>query len=139
MKNPFLVLMLILVFSSIVLAGTPNESILATFNQMFTNATNVKWSKENKKEWEAEFWLYGTKVSANFLNDGSWVETETEIAISQLPVPIIDYIKSNHPGHAIKTAFKIESAAKSVTFECEIYTGKSTKEIVLTENGAPVK
>src|SRR5216683_4680125 len=60
-------------------------AVQKAFEQKFPKATKVGWGKENEKEWEAEFTFNGSKLSANFTSDGVWVETEKEIAISELP------------------------------------------------------
>ncbi|HQH42100.1 MAG TPA: hypothetical protein PK825_10175, partial [Bacteroidales bacterium] len=42
------------------------EAVKTAFAKQFPNATKVKWSKENDKEWEAEFKTDGKAYSANF-------------------------------------------------------------------------
>ena len=49
-------------------------AVKAAFAKKFPGAT-AEWGKENSKEYEAEFKLDGKSASANFLTDGSWLET----------------------------------------------------------------
>src|SRR5574337_620451 len=78
------------------------------FASKFPNATDVKWGKENAKEYEAEFKLNGQPVSANFKLDGAWVETETTIPASELPTAVSNAIHNKYPGVAITKAEKTE-------------------------------
>ena len=139
MKKSILPFLYLLLLSAITFAGTPPAEVQKAFEQKFAEATHIKWEKENKKEWEAEFVLGGTKVSANFLNDGSWVETETEISVSDLPVKVAASIKQKFTDCEVVSAFKIENVTHQTTYEADIKTGKSKKEVVLSEDGTFMK
>lgn len=129
----------VLLFSTLTFAGTPPTEVQRAFEQRFAKATNIKWAKENSKVWEAEFTLDGTKVSANFSNDGTWVETEKEISVSELPSKVSASIKQQNPNCEIVSAYKIESATKPTKYEADIKTGKTKKELILFEDGTFAK
>ena len=103
------------------------------------NERGREWAKENSKVWETEFTLDGTKVSANFYNDGTWVETEKEISVSELPSKVSASIKQQNPNCEIVSAYRIESATKPTKYEADIKTGKTKKEVVLFEDGTIAK
>ena len=126
----------LLILSVAVFAAKPPVKVTKAFANKFSNAKNVKWGKENLKEWEAEFLLNGVKMSANFGNDGSWVETESEIPIGELPAAVAASIKSHHAGWEIVHAYRIESAAKGTFYEAEIKLGKKKKEVLINEDGS---
>jgi len=65
------------------------------FAKKFPTAKKVDWEKENEKEWEAEFKFNKVEYSANFLEDGTWKETEHEIDEKEVPQNIILSLKSN--------------------------------------------
>lgn len=138
MKN-ISALVTILLLSTSLLAGTPPAAVQKTFDQMFLKATTIKWAKENSKEWEAEFIQDGIKISANFLNDGTWVETEREIEISKLPIQVSESILKNNPGCKIENAYKIESNSKPLKYEADIKCGNRKKEVVVLDDGSLVK
>ena len=139
MTKSILTVLSILFFSTLTFAGTPPAEVQKAFEQKFAKATNIKWAKENSKEWEAEFTLDGTKVSANFSNDGTWVETEKEISVSELPSKVSASIKQQNPNCEIVSAYKIESATKPTKYEADIKTGKTKKELILFEDGTFAK
>ena len=73
-------------------AGNPPAVVQKAFEQKFPKVTKVSWGKENEKEWEAAFTLNGSKLSANFLNDGTWAETERKITVADFPKSVSDAI-----------------------------------------------
>lgn len=109
-----------MLMSVFALAGTtPPTAVLKSFQEKFPNAENVKWGMENKTEYEAEFKIETQAVSANFKEDGTWVETETVISLYDLPSSVIDYVGQNFSGITIKETAKIETPERTV-FEVEI-------------------
>ena len=63
-------------------------SVASAFNLKCPNATQIRWEKEDAKVWEAEFTSEGNKISANFADDGTWLETEREIVVADLPMAV---------------------------------------------------
>lgn len=100
---------------------TPPAAVLDAFEKKFPDAFNVKWSMENKTEYEAEFMtdpIAMKTISANFKADGSWIETESQIAQNDVPSVVIAYINQKFPSGK-RVYEKIESADK-IVFEVEI-------------------
>ena len=129
----------VLILSVVTFAAKPPVKVTKAFESKFSDAANIKWAKENAKEWEAAFTVNGVKMSANFANDGSWVETESEIVIAELPDAVASSIKSLHTGWEVSHAYKIESASKGTSYELEIKSGKKKQEVMLKEDGTNVK
>jgi hypothetical protein len=138
MKKIIFILSIVMI-SSCSFAGTTPEAVLNAFKQKFPAATNVNWGKESATEYEAEFKINGTKKSANFSVDGTWLETETEIPSTQLPVTITDAIKKQYPNWKIIGADKIESSKKGIMYEADIKSGLKKKEVVLNSDGTFAK
>ena len=132
-------IMSIAVIYSCSFAGTPPAAVQKTFEQKFPKATNVSWGKENKKEWEAEFTIDGSKISANFTNEGTWVETEKKITVSELPKAVSDAIQKQYPDWKITEADKTETAKNGVIYEADIKSGTQKKGVAFKEDGTPVK
>lgn len=99
----------------------------------------MKWGKENSKDYEAEFTLNAMDVSANFLKDGTWVETETSVLIDNLPQAIKDAVKSNYPNGRVVDASKIEKPNQDAIYETDIEIKSKKKEVVFDEKGNVVK
>ena len=88
MKKLFLAITTMFAISASGYAIDVPKAVADAFAKKFPAATNIKWGKENAKEYEAAFKLNGKSVSANFLTDGSWVETESEINTAELPAAV---------------------------------------------------
>jgi putative PepSY-like beta-lactamase-inhibitor len=86
---------------------------------MFPGVKADKWEMENGK-YEAEFKQNKIETSVLFEANGTYVQTETEIAVSELPDGVKDYVSKNLSGRKIKEAAKIASAEGSLTYEAEI-------------------
>lgn len=138
MRKLILAMSLAFIFSSS-FADTPPPAVQKAFEQKFPKATKVSWGKENAKEWEAEFTDNGNKLSANFTNDGTWVETEKKIAVTDFPKAVTDAIQSKYKGWTITEADKTETAKHGTIYEADIKNGKSKKEVAFKEDGTEVK
>jgi hypothetical protein len=136
MKSRIICLSLIL-FMSIKLAaqgtGTP-VAVTNAFNLMFPGAQNVKWGKENSKEWEAEFKVENIPISANFGLDGSWKETETTIKMEEVPAPVRNSLHNKYPAAKIKSSEKVEKPGKTY-YEFSFMVGVKRKEVEISSEG----
>lgn len=113
-------------------------SVKAAFSQKFAKATDVKWGKEGKTEWEAEFKMNGKAYSANFDNKGAWMETENAITASEIPAAVKITIDKDYAGYKMKVS-EISETAKGKVYEFEFVKGKVSKEVALDINGKIVK
>ena len=95
---------------------TPPQAVLTAFNQKFSNVKEVEWGQEKNGEWEAELEQGGVDMSANFNAAGQWLETETEIKITDLPAPV----QAALTGKKVKEAAKIMRADGSTVYEAEV-------------------
>ena len=111
------------------------EAVKNAFAAKFPNATNVKWGKENAKEFEAEFKLNNNAVSANFGMDGSWVETESAIPATDLPPAVTSAINTKYPGASIIRAEKTEQPGNKVLYEVGLSVNGKKKSIELNADG----
>jgi uncharacterized membrane protein YkoI len=114
-------------------------AVKTAFNTKFPGAANVKWGKENAKEYEAEFKFNNNDVSANFLTTGEWVETETVLAAADIPATITSAIKMKYPGASITKGEKLEKPGDKILYEVFIKTNGKTKEVELNADGSFVK
>jgi len=103
------------------------------------NAAHVKWGKENAKEYEANFKLNGINMSANYDLNGNWRETETEIAVKDLPEAVSKSIKAKYPDAIVSGTDKIEKTDGKIIYEADIKVNGKKKEIELFEDGKFVK
>ena len=109
----------------------PPQAVLTAFQQKFPAIKDIDWENEKNGEWEAEFEMNGTEMSANFTPDGKWLETEKEIKFTDLPAPVQDALK----GKKVKELAKIERADGTTIFEAEV----KHKDLLFDTAGKMVK
>ena len=114
-------------------------AVTKAFNNKYSGATNVKWGKESAKEYEAEFKLNGNNVSANFGTDGTWVETETVMKVTDLPAAVVAAIKKDYPGAAISVAEKLEEPGGKLLYETVIKVKGKKKTLEMNADGSLAK
>jgi hypothetical protein len=110
--------------------------VKTAFNSKFPRATAIKWGKENAKEYEAEFTFNNNAVSANFKLDGSWVETETTIPVSELPAAVTDAVNTKYPGAVYGRTERIEKPGGKTLYEVNITVNGKKKELELNPDGS---
>jgi hypothetical protein len=139
MKNTFI---LSIVFSISLLPAfsqknTP-EIVKKEFAKKYPAAQSVKWASEEANEWEAEFKINGTEMSASFDDKGIWLETETEINVKELPASVTNTIAKNFAG------FKTGEASVNETpgmkgYEVELTNGETSLEVIFDNSGKVIK
>jgi hypothetical protein len=139
MKNIFI---LLVVFSiSLVQAFSQKsapENVRKEFAKKYPAAQSVKWDSEETNEWEAEFNINGTEMSASFDNKGVWLETENEISAKDLPASVTNTIAKDFAG------FKMGEISANETpqmkgYEVELKKGESSFEVIFDNSGKVIK
>ncbi|MBL7910889.1 MAG: PepSY-like domain-containing protein [Bacteroidia bacterium] len=111
------------------------KAVTTSFNTNFNGVKSKSWEKEKDGNYEVDFDLNKTKNSATFKADGTLIETETEIAISELPKAASDYLAKNYNGKKVKEAAKIVDAEGNVKYEAEI----DNKDLLFDQHGNFIK
>ncbi len=114
------------------------ETVKKVFSDKFPTASSVSWERESKTEWEAGFKLKGVKYSAVFLEEGTWVETEYEIAEKDIPKAVLGSLAREFPGYTVDEAEKLETK-DGIAYELEIEKGREELEIIIDTNGKILK
>jgi len=91
-------------------------AVQTAFAQQFPDATDVEWEMEDDGNWEIEFELGEDESTATFNAEGKWLETETEIAVDDLPEAIRAALK----GQKIREAARILKSDGATVYEVEI-------------------
>ena len=138
-KITFFVLMGIAVsFMSCDNDSNASQKVKDTFAMKFPNATNVEWEKESDTEWEAEFKLNGKEHSSNFMQDGTWIETEYEVSESEIPQVVMDAMNTNFEGYEIE-GMELTETKDGKAYEMAIEKGESNMEVIIDANGKIIK
>jgi tRNA U38,U39,U40 pseudouridine synthase TruA len=114
-------------------------SVMNAFKAKFPSATNVKWEMEKSKEYEAEFKLSGAEYSANFNQEGKWLETEIEIEESQLPMAVSQAISKDFAGFKVDEAEKTETSDNKTFYEVDVTKNKEKYEVQISPSGEILK
>lgn len=93
-------------------------------------AVNAKWEKE-KQNFEAAFKVNGKSTSEVYNAKGELLETETELALNNLPAEVQAKLK----GLKVKETAKITKADGSVVYEAEV----KGKDLLFDAKGNAVK
>lgn len=115
-------------------AKTPPTVVSKAFMQKFSKAEKVKWDQEEANEWEAEFKLSGKATSASYDLKGKWLETETEIEKSEIPVTVKTAIEKEYKGAKMGEASWIETPDFK-GYEIELKQNGKTFEVHATKDG----
>ncbi len=119
---------------------TPPAAVLKAFKAKLPEASQVKWSKENAHEYEADFKLNKRSYSANFNEKGTWLETESPTNFISLPKAVQDAINTSKINKAtIKKLAKIEKASGKTTYELDMKKGKKIIEKYYSGDGVEIK
>ena len=120
-------------FIATVMFGKTNVPVAVqqAFQKKFSHAEKVKWDQESPGEWEAEFKLNGTEMSASFDQNGTWIETEKKISKKELPEVVDRTVKKEF------AEYKIEAVEKPgfSGYEMEVEKGETTFEVVISNTG----
>lgn len=92
------------------------SDIKMAFLKKYPSATKVKWEKE-KGKYETSFLLGGKEMSVLYDANGTIEETETKIAVSELPAKAKNYAMSKG---TIKEAARTVAANGKVKYEAEV-------------------
>ena len=115
-------------------AQTIPADVKTAFAKSFPNITVKKWDKEDGN-YEANFSKDGETMSATFDAKGNWMETETDIKVSELPASIISYINANYKGATAKEAAIISNPENKKLYEAEV----KGKDLLFDEQGKFLK
>ena len=113
---------------------TVPEKVKETFQKRFPHAKEVKWDKENKNVWEAEFKMNNREFSANFNTDGIWKKTEYKIQNSEIPPQVKATIDSLFSGYEIEEAVVIGNSEMK-GFEVELKNEKGAMIATISRDG----
>lgn len=115
------------------------QAVMTAFTAKFPAATHVKWSKENKKEYESAFLQDNIQYSANFKDNGEWLETETKLTNDDLPAIIsTNFYEKYGKENKIKSAEKVEKPNKPTHYHVKANGKFVWIRICMNENGKEV-
>ncbi|MEO5910134.1 MAG: PepSY-like domain-containing protein [Pelobium sp.] len=94
----------------------------------------VKWEKEDGN-YEAGFEQKGHEMSVIYTPTGVATETEMEMAVSELPKSVVDYVSQHMKGAKINGAAKITKSNGKMQYEAVV----NKKDFMFTADGKLVE
>ena len=114
-------------------------AVAAAFNKSFPTVKAVRWEKEGA-DYEAGFAMGKTGMSAVITAAGVLQETETEMAVAQLPPPVQKALAASYKAYKVTEAAKIVTAATgATTYEAEISRGGKHRDVLFNADGTEAK
>lgn len=86
---------------------------------------------QEKADYEVNFELNSKEMSAVFTSTGQFLEKEEEIAMKDLPVKAVAYLKQQYSHTKIKEVARITKANGTIEYEAEV----NKTDLVFTEGG----
>ena len=117
-------------------ATTP-EAVTASFAIQYPGM-QAEWEQEADNAWEGEFTKEGVEYSVAYDNNGTWLATEHEIALTDIPAPVKAAITKQFAGYEIGEAEMVETGS-GMMFEFELKKGEEELEVVMDAIGKVVK
>jgi hypothetical protein len=118
MKTLLLVVGVVITMSCWSQTNVPS-AVQSSFTKLFPGITVKKWDKEEGR-YEANFTKEGKQMSAVFDAKGNLEETETVIAVSELPASVLPYVKEHYKGSKIEEAAMVLKSDGEKVYEAEI-------------------
>ena len=114
-------------------------AVAAAFNKSFPTVKAVRWEKEGA-DYDAGFAMGKTGMSAVITAAGVLQETETEMAVAQLPPPVQKALAASYKAYKVTEAAKIVTAATgATTYEAEISRGGKHRDVLFNADGTEAK
>ena len=82
--------------------------------------------------------MNGKEYSANFNTDGTWLETEYEISVNELPEIVKSTIQNEFNGYKIKES-EISETKDGKFYEFELKKGEQKMEAAIDKDGKVVR
>lgn len=112
------------------------DVVLNNFKSDFPDAVNPEWEYEDGY-YEVEWMENGVEKELLYDENGNLIASETEIATSELPSAITEFILENYPDYSLKEA-EIQEKSGEVYYFVEIEKGNDELELKFTEDGGLV-
>jgi hypothetical protein len=117
------------------------DVVKSSFAKMHQDATDIEWELDDDEEgdyWEVEYEIKSKEYSSLFDKNGKWIQTETEISISDLPPNAKATITKKFKNFKIIEVESLEDSSGNF-YVIKIKNGKKEIEVTSTLNGEFIK
>lgn len=109
--------------------------VKSALRNKYPHASHVTWEKENgnyEANWGGKS---GEDNSVQFTPAGEFIEIVNAISVSQLPKPVLTYVKQHYKGTKITEAGRVTDAHGKISYEAEV----KGKDVLFDANGNFIK
>ncbi len=111
------------------------KAVQETFTQMYPGENDPDWHLDANGNYEANFKQKGLKYRADYLPDGSWIETERSIEKKELPKIVRDRIEKEYDDEKITEIEEVRHATKGLFYDVEFKRKGKNKDVEFTADG----
>jgi len=116
------------------LSGIP-EAVQDSFRLRYSLAENIAWESTDNNGFVAVFTSDQHITRVYFDNTGNLNSTETELNSSEIPLVIMETVKSAFGGRKIKKSIKVENSSGESTYILTLKRGKDIREVEFSTIG----
>ena len=91
-------------------------AVTTAFNQAHQTVREVEWSLKDGNNYEAAYEDGKVNTYVKYDASGNLIDTKVQIPGSDLPAPVLSYVKQNYKEDEVKKAYKITDASGTVTY-----------------------
>jgi hypothetical protein len=134
----FFLLAMAVLFSSSMKAGDKvPDAVRQAFEQKYPGVEKVKWDQQNG-QCIASFKWNDKKCIATFSESGEWLQSETMLKYTELPLDLKKKINVKYTAGSIKEASKMEQPA-AISYRIYLKPGWSPEWIQFAEDGTVIQ
>ena len=111
------------------------DAVLKSFKIKYPNEKVHDWEKDAHDYFEIQFKKDGEQHRADFMADGTWIETEVSIDKDDLPKAIKKVIKEQYGDREISEVEKVQHHSKGLFYDVEFKQKGKNMDVEFKENG----
>lgn len=111
------------------------DAVQKAFSAKYPKEKSPSWEIDAHGNFEAQFKAKGEKYRADFLPNGSWIETENSIKFKELPKVIRDKIDSDYSMSVIAEIEHVQHHSKGEFYDVEFKRKGKNKDVEFDPKG----
>ena len=131
----FLLLLWLCLGSMIALAQAVPPEVEEAFEEKYGNAELERWEVDVNGYWEAQFEIGDEEYRADFTKEGTWVETERNLKLDQLPDRVQEAIKLDFGNDEIAEIEEVDHPRKGLFYDVEFKRPGKNADVEYTPEG----
>jgi hypothetical protein len=110
------------------------------FLAKYAGISPVEWKIASDKNYEAEFTIQGVETTVKYDPAGTWLETEPQIPMSEVPKPVLDALALKFKSYKIVETQALDMASDpQKIYEIHLNNGKDILKVLLYADGTILK